>query len=347
MKMYWRTILLLFVLLVGNRVSGSCHAALPAGTVSFTDALGKRIEIAAPVKRIVVVNGDAAEILCALGAEACIVGISSQLAENFGLLSGLQGKTVVGSSTGPSLEKIIELQPDLVIAYEMWMTREAFEQKLMPAGISVARMYCYRMDRLDEEIRVLGRLVGKETEAETYILDRHRILNQIAGRLQGLETRVRAYLESYSPYQTVTTGAGGEQLLERAGIDNLAAALPGPWPQITNEWLVKENPELIIKAASTTYIQNGYGCKDMQIVSGFRDQMMRRPGWNQIRAVRENRLYLLSSEIYTGPRAHIGVLYMAKWAYPERFQDMDPEAVNRQWLMRWHDRMLKGIYAYP
>lgn len=347
MTIHARTIILLLFILTGNLASGSCHAALPAGTVVFTDALGKRIEIAAPVKRIVVVNGDAAEIVCALGAEARIVGISSQLAGNLGLLPGLQGKTVVGSSTGPSLEKIIELQPDLVIAYEMWMTREAFEQKLVPAGITVARMYCYRMDRLDEEIRVLGQLVGKETEAKAYILDRHRILNEIAGRLQGLETRVRAYLESYSPYQTVTTGAGGEQLLERAGIDNLAAALPGPWPQITNEWLVTENPDLIIKAASTTYIRNGYGYTDVQIIRGFRDQMMRRPGWNQIRAVRENRLYLLSSEIYTGPRAHLGVLYMAKWAYPQRFQDMAPEAVHRQWLMRWHGRKLTGIYAYP
>jgi iron complex transport system substrate-binding protein len=345
MNPYLRTFFCFLVLLAGN--VEPCPAALPGKIVSFTDALGKKVQIASPVQRIVVINGDAAEILCALGAESQIIGISSQLAENLGLLSGLRGKSVVGSSTGPSLEKIIELQPDLVIAYEMWMTNEAFEKKLAPANIPVARFYCYQMDRLDHEIRILGRLVGKKTEAEAYILDRHRTLNETAGRLRGIEKRVRVYLESYSPLQTVTAGAGGELLLMWAGVDNIAAGLPSRWPQVSTEWLVEQDPDLIVKAASTTFIPTGYGRADKRAVKSFRGQMMHRQAWDRMKAVQQGRLFLLSSEIYTGPRAHVGVLYIAKWAYPVRFQDTDPEEVHRKWLLRWHGKALKGIYVYP
>ena len=74
---------------------------------------------------------------------------------------------------------------------------------------------------------------------------------------------------------------------------------------------------------------------------------MNRPSFRQLEAVKNGRVYLLSSEIWTGPRAPISILYIAKWCYPDRFKDMDPEAVHRDWLLTWHDKELKGIYVYP
>jgi len=319
--------------------------ALPA--VTFRDAFGNPVQVAAPVRRIVVINGDAVEILCAIGAMDNIVGISSYTAKNPGPAGEMTGKTAVGSTMSPSIEKIIECRPDLVIAYEMWMSQKAFEAKLIPLGIPVARLYCYRIDHLDEEIRILGRLVSREDQAEAYIAYRNRIIDTVKQRTRHLQFKVRVYNESYAPYKTVSDGCGADLLLDLAGVENIAAGQPIPWPEATSEWLVEQNPDLIIKVASATFIKNGYGVVDVKAIDAFRNALIARPAWNRIKAVKNDRVHIMASEIWVGPRAPIGILYMAKWAYPEHFADMDPEAIHRQWLQQWHGKALKGIYVYP
>jgi iron complex transport system substrate-binding protein len=318
-----------------------------ASTVRFRDTLGNAVQLAAPARRIVVINGDAVEILCAIGAQENIIGISSHTAENPGPLDGLADKTVVGSTMSPSIEKIIECRPDLVIAYEMWMSQKAFEDKLVPLGIPVARLYCYRIDHLDEEIRILGRLVGRQAQAEAYIDDKNRIIDEIKQRARHLQPKIRVYNESYTPNRTVSDGCGADILLDLAGVSNIAAGQPTPWPEITTEWLVEQNPDLIIKVASATFIKNGYGVDDVQAIEAFHNMLISRPAWNQIKAVRNGRVHILASELWVGPRAPIGILYLAKWAYPKQFADMDTEAIHRRWLKKWHGRELTGIYVYP
>lgn len=339
------TCLLILVCIANPVAAGSADHAAPM--VSFRDAFGNTVNVTTPIRRIVAINSDAVEILCAVGAKDNIVGISSHTAENPGPLKGLAEKAVVGSSMNPSIEKIIECRPDLVIAYEMWMSQEAFEDKLKPLGIPVARMYCYRLDHLDEEIRTLGRLTGRKDRAEAYIADMHRIIDMVRRRTERIQPRVRVYNESYAPYKTVSDGCGGDILLELAGVANIAAAQPVPWPEITAEWVVEQNPELIVKVASATFIKNGYGVDDTRAIDTFRADLINRPVWDQIDAVKNGRVHILASELWVGPRAPIGILYIAKWAYPERFADMDPQTIHRRWLKKWHDRELKGIYAYP
>jgi iron complex transport system substrate-binding protein len=118
-------------------------------------------------------------------------------------------------------------------------------------------------------------------------------------------------------------------LLDLAGVANIAAGQPMPWPEITSEWLVEQNPNLIVKVASATFIKNGYGVDDVQAIDAFRNDMIARPAWNQIKALKTGRVHIPASELWVGPRAPIGILYIAKWAYPDRFTDMDPEAIHR------------------
>lgn len=348
-KMHFLIFFLFLSALLGGMVcpSDGCSAQSQK-VIAITDVLGKKVEILLPAQRIVVINGDAAEIICALGAEKSVVGISSQMAKNGTLLfSDLAEKTVVGSSTGPSIEKIIELQPDLVIAYELWIPEEAFEAKLAPLGIPVVRMYCYRIDRLYEEIRILGMIVGKQDAAAAYIRFLDEILNKARTRLEGLHGNVRIYCESYAAYQTVSDGSGADKLLDLAGVQNIAAGQPVLSPIISAEWVAAKNPDVIVKVASSTYVKNGYGIKDIQAIDSFRNELIGRPAWSQTAAVQNGRVYILSSELWVGPRAPLGILYIARWAYPELFKDLDPEALHRQWLMKWHHKRLEGIYAYP
>lgn len=329
-------------------VRGPARAAEPKASFTLADVLGNTVEVPSPARRIVVTNGDAAEILCALGAGDRIVGVTDHIAgSGADLLPQLKGRPIVGSSQTPSVERIIELQPDLVIAYEMWMSREAFEAKLNPVGIPVIRLYCYRLEHLESDIRVLGKIAGNETKAEEYVQHFRKLLDEVKKRLAGLSKKTRVYAESYRDYSTVARGSGADTLLEAAGVDNIALSQPVPFPSITPEWVVDQNPEVILKASSSAWLKMGYGISDVDAVRAFREGLMNRPAWSRIEAVRQGRVFMLSNEIWTGPRAPVGILTIAKWCYPDRFQDIDPEAVHRDWLLKWHGRELKGIYVYP
>lgn len=316
--------------------------------ITITDAFKKNVNILIPAERIVVINSDAAEILCAFGVEEKIVGVSDHIANICSnLYSELHGKPVVGSAQCPSIEKIIELRPDLVIYYDMWLTEQALESKLAPLGIPVARIPCYRVDSLEKDIRTLGKIVGKEKESEEYVRFFQKSLNEVATRLKGLKRKIRVYAEGYGDYKSISEGSGADGILRTAGVENITAGQPVPFPKISPEWVVEQNPEVIIKAASSGWVKTGYGISDVAAVAAFRDVLMSRPVWNQIDAVKKAKVYLVSYEIWSGPRAPIGILYIAKWCYPERFEDIDPQMIHRQWLMKWHKKELKGIYVYP
>lgn len=341
-------VLFIWTLLFGINLALFGHPAGAGEKIVFTDAINRRVEISVPVKRIVVLNSDAAEIICALGARDMIVGIGQHVAQNgTAELYGLKDCPTVGSPSAPSMEKIIELQPDLVISYEMWLTQDSFEAMLTPMGIQVARIPCYKMDTLTDDIRILGKITGREREAEEYIANFQERLDEIEKRLKDRKDMVRVYVEGYSDYAGVSKGSGGAGMISRAYVYNIMDDQPIPYPKVSPEWVVDTDPEVIIKASSSSYIKTGYGVSDEQSISEYRDLIINRPVWDQITAVKEGRVYILSNEIYVGPRSPIGILYIVKWCYPEIFRDIDPEEIHREWLMKWHHKDLKGIYVFP
>ncbi len=341
-------IILALAVMISLAVPASGPAAEAGKMITIVDAYKNKIEIFAPVKRIVVINSDAAEILCAIKAGDKIVGVSNYIAGNSSkLLPELKEKPVVGPPTHPSIEKIVELWPDLVLYYDMWLKPEALEAKLAPLGIPVARIPCYRIRSMAKDVRILGRITGREKEAQAYIAFFQQYLDEVAARLKGLKQKRRMYAEGYGEYSTISKGSGANGMLEIAGADNIASGQPVPFPEISPEWVVEKNPEVIIKAASAGWVKTGYEASDVQALADFRNALMNRPAWYQVEAVKKQDVYILSSEIWAGPRAPIGILYIAKWCYPELLKDIDPENIHSKWLMKWHKKELKGIYGYP
>lgn len=344
------TWILLLVLLMGAPTPA--QALAEAGDnrpwVTITDAMGQEVRVRLPVRRLATNNGQVAEILCALGASAAIVGVSDHtLKHNAELLVDLKGKAAIGPSANPSLEKIVDLQPELFIAYDIWLSADQLERKLTPLGIPVARLNAYRIDTIRRDIELLGRLVGREQEAQAYLQDFEAVLALTRDRLQGLTRPVRVYAEGYTEHTTSSRSAPNFELFALAGMENIAADLPVSNPRVTAEWVVAANPEVIIKAATASYVKMGFGSSDLSAIQKFHASLRCRPAWEQIAAVQNGRVYLIASELNSGPRLGIGLLYKAKWCHPDRFQDIDPEQVHRDWLRRWHQQELRGIYVYP
>ena len=66
----------------------------------------------------------------------------------------------------------------------------------------------------------------------------------------------------------------------------------------------------------------------------------------QLEAVKDNKVYVINYMLL-GTRAVVGTHYLAKAAYPEKFADVDPEEIHREYFEKWLGIKYQGIWFYP
>jgi iron complex transport system substrate-binding protein len=312
--------------------------------ITITDSKGRQVKVPSSPKRIVVTNSDVAEVISALGAADRIVGASDTCMEDPMLSQKLKNAVSVGKWSRPSVEKIVELKPDVVFAYAGFLKNAG---QVEAAGIPLVCLDCYKIETLAKDIKTLGQILNKEKEAAEYVNCMEKYLNIIESRVKSLKTNQKplVYLESYSDYKSVSVGSGGHQMLVMAGGTNIAGGEPVAFPQVSPEWVLSKNPQVIIKAVSSK-VASGYG-ETGEAMKKKREEIMSRPGWKGISAVKNGRVYIISSDVYTGPRAVVGIAYFAKWLHPQLFADLDPAAIHNEILTRFHGLKPEGAWVYP
>ncbi|MDI6856623.1 MAG: ABC transporter substrate-binding protein, partial [Candidatus Thermoplasmatota archaeon] len=100
--------------LIGQRVEGPSIRSINITTV--IDGEGRIVTLATVPERIIVLTPGYAETLYAIGCGDKIVAVDDGTAQK-GYPLEVRNKTTVGKAASPSLEKIIGLNPDLIIAY--------------------------------------------------------------------------------------------------------------------------------------------------------------------------------------------------------------------------------------
>jgi iron complex transport system substrate-binding protein len=312
-------------------------------SISIKDAAGRSVEVRLPVKKLVVLTSDALEVIRALKAEDLVVGINTGIAKDPLFWPRLKNKAKVGSWRGPNYELIVELNPDIVIGYARHPGQD-MEKKLAHFGITVIRLDFYKIRSMVKEIEILGRILGKEHEARQLIGWYQEKLKLIERESMPLRNQPDVYVESYSKYHTTGPGSGGHEMCILAGGRNIASNFSIPYPQITPEWVLAKNPHIVVKA---TALSNCYAMSDPGSLKSIRDKIMARPAWDNIRAVQKDKVYVVGSDIWTGPRAIIGISYMAKWFHPEVFKYLDTEKLHREYLKNFQGIKYQGVYVYP
>jgi iron complex transport system substrate-binding protein len=247
----------------------------------------------------------------------------------------------MGSWRNANIEAIAALKPDLVVAYERNPGQE-LEKKLGPLGIQVLRMDFYKMKSMAREIRDMGRILGKEKEAEAVCSWNERNMNLIRTRLKNVSAKPTVYVESYTDYHTVGPGTGGDEMCSIAGGMNIASAMSIPYPEVTAEWVLSKNPDVIVKAAAWS---NGYEKNGSEYLNMIRTRIVNRPLAGRIKAVKDGRVMVLDSNIWTGPRAVVGICYLARLFHPSLFRDIDPSAIHREYDERFLRLPFKGNYV--
>jgi iron complex transport system substrate-binding protein len=334
-------LMLFFCSLVGaEAITGE---ATERESIRIEDAEGRTLEVELPVKRLVVLTSDALEVVRAIKAEDLVVGVNAGIIKDPLFWPRLKDRPAVGRWSDPNHELIAELNPDIVISYARRPGTE-MEKKLMPLGIKVVRLDFYKISTLEKEVETLGRILKKEKEAKQLTAWYRTKWSSIHDKLKDVNERPNVYVESYTKYHTTGPGSGGNEMCVLAGGHNIASNFSIPYPQITPEWVLANNPYVIIKAAS---FSNSYAMIDSRPLRSIRDSIMARPAWDIIQAVQEGKVYVITDCIWTGPRAIIGTSYMAKWFHPDIFKDLHPEKLHREYLEKFQGIKYEGVYVYP
>ena len=338
-------------------------------TIEVTDMKGRTVTIPAKVEKVVV-TFNLEEYFAVAGSEGMdkLVGWSHKYWEGrrddaykafttaFPKLKELPD---VGYNGNISIESIISLKPDVVLASSTGANYNALEpafENLRKAGIECIFFDFHKqtVETHKQSIALLGKVLGQEARAAEIGKFYEDQMKLISDRLAGLkdEDRPRVYMEfSMGPSQYGNTWS--EQmwgaLIKQCGGTNIAAGMEGASVEIAPEQIISANPQVIIFACSprTDVSDNvvlGYGA-DKALATKNIEAYKTRAGWADLDAVKNNRM----GGVYHDLSRHIfdfaGAQALAKMIQPELFKDVDPEKNLAEFFDKYMPVKLDGIWT--
>ena len=316
--------------------------------LTIVDALGDAITVNKPVTRIVTLPPSSLDTIRTIGAEDKVVGISTYLDEvYFPELSKLPS---VGSSwLNPDLEKIIELKPDAVFTLTNW--NPGIEDKLVPVGIPVVRLEFNKPTGIPESITKLGYILDKKNKAKEFLDWYNGYIDEIEARTERLsdDEKPRVYegfldevLAKGDIWYPACEIAGGINIATAAGIEGRKSVDP--------EWVVVQNPDIMVFGMHPTEGEEGYSVDDPADMKRVRDEIMNRPEFANVNAVKTGRVHLFAWQIGLGMHSVISTAYRAKWFHPDLFEDLDPQEIHQEYLTEFqgldYDLNEQGVFVY-
>lgn len=195
--------------------------------------------------RIVSLNPSLTATLVAVGATDAIVGIDAysprQIAE-------VSDRPQVGGLYDPSLEAMVALRPDLVVLVPSAEQRE-LRARLVALDVPVLSLDPRRYDDVATMLVALGRCAGRAEAAERRAAELRAALQRARAASTGRARPRSVLILQRDPLFVASSGSFLDEMLEAAGAENVARALPGPYPRASMEWLVAARPELILDAS--------------------------------------------------------------------------------------------------
>ena len=315
-------------------------------SIVLTDEDGRNVTVPLNPQSIVCLSPGAAEVLSALNSQDRIVAVTKDCNTPASLLE----KECVGDSGREAdIERILEIHPDLVIAKTGSLFPVDDEKKLTDYGIPVLRYRVLHIDALLPLIDDMGRLLQKEEQAEemgNWIDGYYQIILNRTGGLPD-SNRPSVYFMSMGHIDwTGNRDSTGNIRIQEAGGRNIAAELTGTVPHVETEWIIEQNPQVIIYSMSSEQHQGNY--PSVEEMKARQKEIMSQMGFEAIDAVKAGRVYIMDINMASGLSELITMLYYAKWLHPDLFSDIDPRSVHAEMLKKYANMDLDDIHqVYP
>ena len=306
-------------------------------TITFVDGDDTEVTLTLPVTRIGCLNGGLAEVICALGGEDKIVARTDDVAFPTSLLD--KPSVGINAASAINLEVLMSLNPDLVVASSA-LDDETIET-IRNFGVPVIIESTSNIDRLETIVTIFGQILDEPAKAEQILSNNQYYSGIVQERLQSLSDKQRTtfYYEFRRIWYSMTNQTNMGQILESCGGENIASNSSVRYATLSAEFVIEQNPEVIIYSLSGTTNLTDY--------QTARNELLNRSVLQDVTAIKENRVYVFYYYLGAGIRYPVGELYFAKWFYPDLFIDINPNAVHEQLIHEYFGESLEGTYAYP
>ena len=362
-----KSILILIALLLCLFAAWTVHAADDSGyPKTIVDSAGREVVIKMPVEKIIVQSGYSAEAVEALGAADKIIGVTDTIHKRSEIYPALKDKQVVGTWNSFDYEMIGELAkkddtivPNIIVLCYSYGTSsgksyavDSFEKGFAPfKNITLIGLDFTNPENITDSMTKLGIILDREKEAETYNKWYEEKVAKIKSAVKGLPLK-KVYIESgsstgVSELTAYGAGSGFSSLVNMAGGYNVAKDLPEKFPKVSWEWVITQNPDVILKykSADTLGWEKGPS-KDTLDLEKSRNEVLARAGANNIAAVKNDKVFLCFSEIVYGLDNAVGLAWMAKLLHPEA--DINPDEIWNEYEKLMNIDYPEGrIFIYP
>lgn len=245
-----------------------------AGGKSIVDDLGFKVAVKDDIGRVVSLVPTNSEMVCLLDCARLKGGTRyDEFPAELKTRIRQHQIEIVGGGFDANLEKIVRLQPDLILTNGP--TQQRFAAPLRNMGYPVISLWPRDMEGLEKSFLLLGRLLGRQEKAQRLIDDMERRFAAIEARARN-KPKIRVYLQMWTePLITVGKYSFPDWLVSAAGGVNVFGDMAFDSGQVSLETLIRRDPEVLIFLAEQESVAK---------------TVARRPGWSSIRGVRENRL---------------------------------------------------------
>ena len=340
-----------------------------SGTMEVTDLKGRTVTLPANIERVVV-TFNLEEYLAVTGEAGVdkLVGWSHKYWKGrrddaynayTKALPAMESIPDVGYNGDISIEAIISLQPDVVLASATGANYNALEPAfdlLHQAGIEVVFFNFHKqtIETHQQSIQLIGKVMGQEERAAELARLYEEQMNLVYDRLKDLadEDRPSVYME-FSRGPSVIGNSWSEQMwgaqIRECGGVNIAAGQEGASVDVPAEQVLAANPDFIIMSGclqsdDTDNVVMGYGA-DRELAREHLEAYKSRDGWSSLNAVKNNNM----GAIYHDLSRHIfdfaGAQFLAKTLHPDLFADIDPEANLAKFFSDYMPVELDGVWT--
>lgn len=241
----------------------------------------------ADAQRIVALSPHAVEMLYAIGAGDRILATT----DHADYPDAARHIPRIGGYHGIQLEKLLALNPDLVVVWGGGNRPEDID-KMRELGLKLYNSDPKTLESVADEMEELGQLTGLEQQAK---LQAQQIRDQLTAQRQSHanKAQVKVFYQLWSqPLMTVAQGSWIQQILDVCGGSNVFADASSAYPQVSLENVLLTSPQVILQS------------QDEGNIIGVNWQQ-----WPDIPAVKQQQIYQLNADLLhrAGPRVTLGV----------------------------------------
>jgi iron complex transport system substrate-binding protein len=213
-------------------------------------------------------------------------------------------------------------------------------------------------------MRLLGKIFNQSDKAEEFLQWKQSIEKLLADRVAGIKEEEKksvlalsaGFLNSNGGYRIFPSkslggkpGVGEGYATILAGGKDAADDLE--WNpaeasttiMVDEEYVLKRNPDVI--TLHGTWL-GGYKTEDTKPFEEALDHIMKSTSVSKLKAGQNREIYFFYTNFVGSDKRYIGTLQLAKYLYPDRFQDIDPEKYAKEYYEKWLGVPYKGIWTY-